>query len=113
MQPVILEPQRFEDARGWFSETWNSQRMRAAGLDVPFCQDNHSYSRTAGTLRGLHFQSPPHTQTKLVRCLNGKIFDVIVDVRRASPTFGQWQGVCSPKPSNDAPDAYKARKSQI
>lgn len=93
MRPVILKPQRLEDKRGWFSETWNSQRLRVAGLDIPFCQDNHSYSRSAGTLRGLHFQFPPRAQTKLVRCIKGRIFDVIVDIRRASPTFGQWLGI--------------------
>lgn len=89
----VLTPRRFADERGWFSETWNRARLEAAGITVDFCQDNHSLSRPAGTLRGMHFQAPPFAQTKLVRCLRGRIFDVVVDVRRASPTFGQWRGI--------------------
>lgn len=89
----VLIPRRFEDERGWFSETWNRSRLEQAGIDHDFCQDNHSLSRPAGTLRGMHFQTPPFAQTKLVRCLRGRIFDVVVDVRRASPTFGQWLGI--------------------
>lgn len=89
----VLTPRRFEDDRGWFSETWSRARLEAAGIDHDFCQDNHSLSRPAGTLRGMHFQTPPFAQTKLVRCLRGRIFDVVVDVRRASPTFGQWRGI--------------------
>jgi len=90
---VILTPARFGDARGWFSETWNADRMRAAGLDIAWVQDNHSFSAQVGTLRGLHFQSPPRAQDKLVRCSRGAIFDVAVDARRGSPTYGQWFGV--------------------
>ena len=93
MPPLVLVPQKFEDARGWFSETWNQRPLLAAGIDIAFCQDNHSLSRGEGTLRGLHFQAPPHAQTKLVRCLKGRIFDVIVDIRAQSPTFGQWVGI--------------------
>lgn len=89
----VLTPRRFEDERGWFSETWNRSRLLAAGIDCDFCQDNHSLSRPAGTLRGMHFQTPPFAQTKLVRCLRGRIFDVAVDIRRASPTFGQWRAI--------------------
>ena len=89
----ILCPRRFEDPRGWFSETWNKTRLESAGITIDFCQDNHSLSRPQGTLRGLHFQTQPHAQTKLVRCLRGRIFDVAVDIRRSSPTFGQWAGV--------------------
>lgn len=87
---LILTPPRFGDARGWFTETWNASRMAAAGLDLAFVQDNHSFSATAGTLRGLHYQSPPRAQDKLVRCTRGAIRDVAVDGRRGSPTYGQW-----------------------
>lgn len=90
--PVVCS-RRFADPRGWFSETYNASRMASLGLPDDFCQDNHSYSRPAGTLRGLHFQAPPHAQAKLVRCLRGRIFDVAVDIRRESPTFGQWVGL--------------------
>ncbi len=88
----ILTPKRFGDNRGFFSESWNAQVMAAAGLDFNFVQDNHSVSAAAGTLRGLHFQSPPHAQAKLVRCGRGALFDVVVDIRRGSPTYGQSAG---------------------
>lgn len=90
---TLLVPQRFGDARGWFSETYNAARMRAAGFDLDFVQDNHSFSAALGTLRGLHYQRPPHAQDKLVRCTRGAIFDVAVDVRRGSASYGQWVGV--------------------
>jgi dTDP-4-dehydrorhamnose 3,5-epimerase len=90
MSPVVICPKRFEDSRGWFSETWNNEQFARLGVSGNFCQDNQSFSKTRGTLRGLHFQAPPHAQAKLVRCLQGRIFDVAVDVRRSSPTFGQW-----------------------
>ncbi|MFN4129253.1 MAG: dTDP-4-dehydrorhamnose 3,5-epimerase [Paracoccaceae bacterium] len=89
---MLLTPGRFGDARGWFSETWNAQRMADAGLDFAFVQDNHSFSAEPGTLRGLHFQKPPRAQDKLMRCTRGAIFDVAVDVRRGSATFGHWTG---------------------
>jgi len=89
---VLLEPARHGDDRGFFSESWNKKRMAEAGLDFDFVQDNHSLSSTVGTLRGLHFQSPPHAQAKLVRCGKGSLFDVAVDIRKGSPTFGQWTG---------------------
>ena len=90
---VILTPARHGDARGFFSESWNRRTLEAAGLALPeFVQDNHSLSARAGTVRGLHFQSPPHEQGKLVRCGRGALFDVAVDVRRGSPTYGQWVG---------------------
>lgn len=85
-----LTPRRFGDARGFFTETWNARAMAAAGLDIAFVQDNHSYSAEAGTVRGLHYQRPPDAQGKLVRVLRGAILDVAVDVRRGSPTFGKW-----------------------
>lgn len=90
---VILTPPRFGDNRGWFSESWNRKRMAEAGLDIDFVQDNHSLSEAVGTLRGLHFQSPPHAQAKLVRCGRGALWDVAVDIRRGSPSYGQWVGV--------------------
>lgn len=89
---LVLTPRRFGDARGFFSESWNRQRMSEAGLDYDFVQDNHSLSAQACTIRGLHFQSPPHAQNKLVRCGKGSLFDVAVDIRRGSPTYGQWVG---------------------
>ena len=85
-----LSPRRFADARGFFAETWNAARMAAAGLAVDFVQDNHSYSAAVGTVRGLHYQRPPHAQGKLVRVARGRIRDVAVDVRRGSPTYGRW-----------------------
>ena len=90
---LILTPARFGDARGFFSESWNRRRMAEAGLDIDFVQDNHSMSESPGTLRGLHFQTPPHVQGKLVRCGRGRLFDVAVDIRTGSPTYGQWAGV--------------------
>lgn len=89
--PVIrIVPKRFEDPRGWFSEVWQRDRFIAAGIDEDWVQDNQSYSRPAGTLRGIHFQTPPHAQAKLVRCLRGRIWDVAVDLRSGSPTYGRW-----------------------
>lgn len=85
-----LTPRRFGDARGFFSEVWNARRMAEAGLDIAFVQDNHSYSAEAGTVRGLHYQRPPHAQGKLVRVARGRILDVAVDVRKGSPTYGRW-----------------------
>ncbi|MEM9971745.1 MAG: dTDP-4-dehydrorhamnose 3,5-epimerase [Pseudomonadota bacterium] len=90
---MILEPKRFGDARGFFCETWNAKTMAKSGLNVDFVQDNHSRSAAVGTLRGLHFQAPPHAQAKLVRCGRGCLFDVAVDVRKGSPTYGKWFGI--------------------
>lgn len=86
----IITPRRFSDDRGFFSETYNARAFKAAGVEVDFVQDNHSYSARKGTVRGLHFQAPPHAQSKLVRVLRGSIIDVAVDARKASPTFGKW-----------------------
>jgi len=88
----IIMPKRFGDERGFFEETWSARDLEAEGIDLPFVQDNHSFSATVGTLRGLHFQAPPHAQDKLVRCTQGAIFDVAVDIRVGSPTYGQWIG---------------------
>ncbi len=90
---LILTPRRFGDARGWFTETWNAAAMAKAGLDLPWVQDNHSFSATKGTLRGLHYQSPPRAQDKLVRCSRGAILDVAVDIREGSASHGKWVGV--------------------
>lgn len=86
---LLIEPQRFGDERGWFSETFRADRLAAAGFDTPFVQDNHALSAEAGTVRGLHFQIAPHAQDKLVRCTRGRILDVVVDIRHGSPTFGR------------------------
>ncbi|ARO14469.1 dTDP-4-dehydrorhamnose 3,5-epimerase [Ketogulonicigenium robustum] len=89
---VLIVPPKFGDARGWFSETWNAAKMAESGIEIDFVQDNHSFSAQIGTLRGLHYQRPPHAQDKLVRCTRGVIFDVAVDIRKGSPTYGQWVG---------------------
>ncbi|TMW71326.1 dTDP-4-dehydrorhamnose 3,5-epimerase [Thauera sp. UPWRP] len=94
---VLIEPAVFEDERGWFMESFNEQRFRAElrklGLPLPrpFVQDNHSCSKK-GVLRGLHYQRPPHAQGKLVRVVQGAAFDVALDIREDSPTFGKWVG---------------------
>ncbi|MCF2906709.1 dTDP-4-dehydrorhamnose 3,5-epimerase [Octadecabacter sp. CECT 8868] len=90
---VVITPVRHGDARGFFSESWNRDRMLAHGIDVEFVQDNHSVSAQAGTLRGMHFQAPPHGQAKLVRCGRGALYDVAVDVRVGSPSYGAWFGI--------------------
>lgn len=87
-----ISPRRHGDPRGWFTETYNRDTFAALGIDCAFVQDNHSLSVPAFTLRGLHFQTPPRGQDKLVRCIRGRIFDVAVDVRKGSPTYGQWVG---------------------
>ena len=93
--PEVIEitPKRFGDHRGFFSETWNRDVWRAAGIDLDFCQDNHSLSEKPGTLRGLHFQSPSRAQDKLVRVVTGAVLDVAVDIRRGSPRYGKWVAV--------------------
>jgi len=88
----IVTPTKHGDARGFFSEIYKRSDWQAAGFDFDFVQDNHSMSATVGTVRGLHFQAPPHAQTKLVRCGRGRVFDVAVDIRVGSPTYGQWVG---------------------
>ena len=89
----VITPNRFGDDRGHFSETWNKHLLTENGIEIDFKQDNQSVSVLVGTLRGLHFQAPPRAQDKLVRVITGSIFDVAVDIRRGSPTFGQWVGV--------------------
>ena len=91
---LILTPRRFGDDRGFFAETWNRARFaEMVGIDPVFVQDNHSLSRDVGTVRGLHYQAPPKAQGKLVRCGRGALWDVAVDIRRGSPTYGAWVGV--------------------
>ena len=88
-----IRPRQISDDRGYFSEVWSEAAFAKAGINLRFVQDNHSLSREVGVLRGLHFQSPPLAQDKLVRVSRGAIFDVAVDIRPASPTRGQWVGV--------------------
>lgn len=89
---LIIKPDRKGDTRGFFSESYSAKTFSEHGLHTVFVQDNHSLSEHAGTVRGLHFQEPPHAQDKLVRCGKGSLFDVAVDIRRGSPTYGQWVG---------------------
>lgn len=88
----LIELDRFDDQRGFFMETYNVEKFRSLGITDDFVQDNHSRSHR-GVLRGMHFQYPPKAMSKMVRCLKGRIFDVCVDMRRDSPTFGKWHGV--------------------
>ena len=90
---IELTPRRFADERGFFSEVWNEERFAGAGITARFVQDNVSLSVTKGVVRGLHFQTPPAAQAKLLRVSRGSVFDVGVDLRRSSPTFGRWAGV--------------------
>ncbi len=89
---LLVTPQRFPDGRGFFSETWNERRFTEAGIPGPFVQDNHALSREKGVLRGLHLQVGPNAQGKLVRAVHGAIWDVAVDIRRGSPTYGKHFG---------------------
>ncbi len=89
---LVLQPKVFEDARGYFFESYNENLFKQAGLDIKFVQDNQSLSQK-GVLRGLHFQNNPHAQGKLVRVITGAVFDVAVDIRKSSPTYGQWYGM--------------------
>lgn len=89
----IISPLRFEDGRGFFCETWNSGGLADYGINTTFVQDNQSLSNAVDTIRGLHYQYPPHAQDKLVRCGRGALLDVAVDIRKGSPTYGEWLGV--------------------
>ena len=103
----VLIPRKFGDHRGFFSETYNHKQALEAGIDLDFIQDNHSLSVETGVLRGLHFQTPPYAQDKLVRVIRGRILDVAVDIRKSSPTYGQhvkvelsadnWKQILVPK----------------
>lgn len=87
---LLVQVQKFGDARGWFMETYSRRDYTALGIDCEFIQDNQSLSAQHGTIRGLHFQMPPNPQAKLVRVLRGSIFDVAIDIRRGSPSYGRW-----------------------
>jgi dTDP-4-dehydrorhamnose 3,5-epimerase len=87
--PLLVTPKRFQDSRGFFSETYNARAFAEAGITSAFVQDNHSLSREKGTVRGLHFQAPPKAQEKLVRVVRGRILDVALDIRKNSPTYGR------------------------
>ena len=89
----IIEPKVFGDARGWFMESWSKQKFESIGINADFVQDNHSFSATKGTLRGLHYQINPMAQAKLLRCTKGSVFDVAVDIRKNSPQYAKWTGV--------------------
>jgi dTDP-4-dehydrorhamnose 3,5-epimerase len=88
----LITPKRHGDARGWFVEVYSEPVFTALGITCRFVQDNHSLSGPQYTLRGLHFQTPPRGQDKLVRCIRGRIFDVAIDIRKGSPSYGQWVG---------------------
>ena len=90
---VEVQPARHGDARGYFSEIFKRSAFEAEGIRIDWIQDNQAFSAEAGTVRGLHFQRPPHAQDKLIRALRGAIFDVAVDIRDGSPTYGRWVGV--------------------
>lgn len=90
---VVIEPQVFGDSRGWFYESYSKQKLAQLGIDADFVQDNRSYSAIKGTLRGLHCQTEPKAQAKLLTCLKGAILDVAVDIREGSPTYMQWTAV--------------------
>jgi len=90
---LVIAPKVFGDARGWFFETWTQRDYAVAGASAVFVQDNQSYSKEKGTLRGIHFQNGASAQAKLVRCTRGAVWDVAVDLRRGSPTYRQWTGV--------------------
>ncbi|SFD66779.1 dTDP-4-dehydrorhamnose 3,5-epimerase [Lentibacillus persicus] len=89
----IITPRVFKDHRGFFMESYNYENMKAAGIDYQFVQDNHSLTVEKGTIRGLHYQLNPEAQTKLVRVITGAVYDVAVDIRKGSPTYGKWTGV--------------------
>src|SRR5579871_6363995 len=88
--PKLIKLRRAGDERGWFTEVFSARRYAEQGMGNAFVQDNHSFSRDAGVVRGLHFQRPPRAQAKLVRCVRGAIWDVAVDIRRGSPTYGRF-----------------------
>ena len=87
---LIIEPDVFEDSRGWFFESYNKLKLKELSINVEFVQDSHSFSVAQGTFRGLHFQNSPYTQSKLVRCTKGSVLDIAVDIRKDSPTYKKW-----------------------
>jgi dTDP-4-dehydrorhamnose 3,5-epimerase len=93
MIPKFIVPSRHSDSRGWFSESYSKRALAQLGIHDEFVQDNHSLSAASGTIRGIHFQAPPHAQSKLVRCIAGSVWDVAVDLRDGSPTYSRWVAV--------------------
>ncbi len=89
----LIEPDYFEDYRGYYTESYSARTLAKFGIDTKFVQDNHSYTIKKGTIRGIHFQNNPHPQIKLVRCVRGRVLDVVVDLRHDSPTFKQWSAL--------------------
>ncbi|MCK2002957.1 dTDP-4-dehydrorhamnose 3,5-epimerase [[Brevibacterium] frigoritolerans] len=89
----VIEPDVYGDHRGWFMETFSTAKFLEAGINIDFVQDNQSFSSQKGTLRGLHYQLNPKAQTKLIRCTRGAIYDVAVDIRKESPSYGEWFGI--------------------
>lgn len=89
----VVEPERFEDERGFFARNWSAREFAERGLDPALVECNISFNRRAGTLRGMHYQAAPHGQVKLVRCPRGAVYDAVIDLRPGSPTFRQWVGV--------------------
>ncbi|TVX97062.1 dTDP-4-dehydrorhamnose 3,5-epimerase [Cohnella terricola] len=89
---IVIEPTVYEDNRGFFLESYNKEKLAKAGITAEFVQDNHSLSLEVGVIRGLHYQLNPHAQSKLVRVTSGAIYDIVVDIRQGSPTFGKWEG---------------------
>jgi len=90
---LIIESDVFEDDRGWFFESYNKKKLAEFGIDIDFIQDNHSFSKTKGTLRALHLQNNPFSQSKLVSCIKGAVLDVVVDLRKSSPTYKEWVSI--------------------
>lgn len=90
---AVIEPKVYGDHRGWFMETYSEASLAQYGINLQFIQDNHSFSAVKGTLRGMHYQLHPKSQAKIVRCSKGAIYDVAVDIRKGSPTYGQWVGI--------------------
>jgi dTDP-4-dehydrorhamnose 3,5-epimerase len=90
---LIIEPDIFEDDRGWFTETYHKEKFKDLGINIDFIQHNHSFTKKGGTLRGLHFQKNPYSQSKIVRCTRGAVLDVAVDLRKDSPTYKEWIAV--------------------
>jgi dTDP-4-dehydrorhamnose 3,5-epimerase len=90
---LVLDPRRFEDERGFFAPAFSAREFEARGMAAHFVESNISYSRRRGTIRGMHYQAAPHGQAKLIRCTRGAVYDVVIDIRRDSQTYGQWFGV--------------------
>ncbi len=90
---LVIEPDIFADNRGWFIESYNKKKLAEVGIEIEFVQSNHSFTKKRGTLRGLHFQHHPHSQSKLVRCVKGAILDIVVDLRKNSPTYKKYAAV--------------------